>query len=106
MKLERRDMMRTALASALAVGMYALSEPAEAAECGDVSIAEMNWASAGIAAQVDRIILERGYGCSVSIVPGDTMSIFLSMIEKAQPDIAPEFWVNAVRTPLDAALRE
>ena len=33
---------------------------AEAA-CGDISIAEMNWGSAAVAAHIDEIILEHGY---------------------------------------------
>ena len=99
--------MKTLLASAaVGIGLYAMSGSAQAADCGSVSIAEMNWASAGVAAQVDKIILEEGYGCSVEIVTGDTMPTFTSMNEKAQPDMAPEFWINAVRTPLDAAVKE
>ncbi len=75
-------------------------------ECGKVSIAEMNWASAGVAAQVDKIILEAGYGCDVELVSGDTMPTFTSMNEKGEPDMAPELWVNAVRTALDTAVAE
>ncbi|MFD1797393.1 ABC transporter substrate-binding protein [Paracoccus aurantiacus] len=75
-------------------------------ECGSVSIAEMNWASAGLAAWVDKIILEEGYGCDVELVTGDTVPTFTSMNEKAQPDVAPELWVNAVKVPLDAAVDE
>ena len=90
----------------LAAGLYAVAGSAQAAECGDVSIAEMNWASAGVAAYVDKIILESGYGCSVTVVTGDTMPTFASMNEKGQPDMAPEFWVNAVRTALDEAIAE
>ncbi|WP_429807538.1 ABC transporter substrate-binding protein [Ensifer sp. B1-9] len=99
--------MKKLLASTiLAAGLYALAGSAQAAECGEVSIAEMNWASAGVAAQVDKFILENGYGCTVTLVTGDTMPTFASMNEKAQPDMAPELWVNAVRTPLDAAIKE
>ncbi|MFD2175450.1 ABC transporter substrate-binding protein [Rhodobacter lacus] len=96
------------LASAwLAVPFAALALPAWAAEeCGQISIAEMNWASAGVAAQVDKIILEKGYGCEVELVAGDTMPTFTSMNEKGEPDMAPELWVNAVRTPLDTAVAE
>ncbi len=99
--------MKKLLASTiLAAGLYALAGSAQAAECGEVSIAEMNWASAGVAAHVDKFILENGYGCTVTLVTGDTMPTFASMNEKAQPDMAPELWVNAVRTPLDAAIKE
>ncbi|SMD14391.1 ABC transporter substrate-binding protein [Rhizobium sp. RU36D] len=90
----------------LASGLYAMAGSAQAADCGDVSIAEMNWASAGVAAYVDKIILESGYGCKVTVVTGDTMPTFASMNEKGEPDVAPEMWVNAVRTPLDTAISE
>ena len=35
------------------------------AACGSVTMAEMNWASAELMAHVDKIILEKGYGCNV-----------------------------------------
>lgn len=75
-------------------------------ECGNVTIAEMTWASAGLAAWVDKIILEAGYGCDVELVAGDTVPTFTSMNETGQPDIAPELWVNAVRVPLEAAVED
>ena len=97
--------MKKLLASTiLAAGLYGFAGSAQAAECGEVSIAEMNWASAGVAAHVDKLILENGYGCTVTLVTGDTMPTFTSMNEKGEPDVAPEMWVNAVRTPLDAAI--
>ena len=60
------------------------------AACGKVSIAEMNWASASLMANVDKIILEKGYGCEVELVAGATMPTFTSMNEKGSPDVAPE----------------
>ena len=35
--------------------------------CGKVTIAEMNWASAQLMANVDKIILSKGFGCNVEI---------------------------------------
>ena len=61
------------------------------AKCGDITIANMNWASANFMAEVDKVILEEGYGCNVELVPGSTMPTFTSMQEKGEPDIAPEF---------------
>lgn len=81
--------------------------PSEAAaNCGLVKVANMNWQSAEVLAQVDRVILSSGYGCQVELVPGDTMPTLTSMMEKGQPDVAPEAWINAVRQPLDAAVKE
>lgn len=97
-------LMKTALAGAAGLAMLAL-QPAHA-DCGRVTIADMNWASAEFAAYIDKIILENGYGCEVEMVPGDTMPTSTSMMEKAEPDIAPELWINAVRTALDRAVKE
>lgn len=76
------------------------------AECGDITIAEMNWASAELMANVDALILSEGYGCDVELISGATNPTFTSMNEKGQPDVAPELWINAVMVPLTAALEE
>ncbi|MCB1998520.1 MAG: hypothetical protein KDG57_22045, partial [Rhodoferax sp.] len=44
-----------------------------AAACGKVTVANMNWQSAEVLAQIDAFILAKGYGCEVELVPGDTM---------------------------------
>ncbi len=74
------------------------------AECGDVQMAQMNWASAELLANVDKIILEEGYGCDVELVPGATTTTFASMDSKGQPSVAGELWINGVREPLLAAM--
>lgn len=100
--------MKTLIASALLAACLCLGagNGARAAECGAVSIAEMKWASAAIAAHLDRIILEKGYGCTVTLVPGDNIPTFASMNEKGEPDVAPELWITALRAPLEAAVAE
>ncbi|MTI42251.1 glycine betaine/proline transport system substrate-binding protein [Roseibium hamelinense] len=98
--------MRKLFVSAAASAMCVAASSAMAEDCGTVTMAEMNWASAGAIAHIDKIILENGYGCTVELVTGDTMPTFTSMNEKAEPDIAPELWINAVREPLDAAVAE
>ena len=42
---------------------------AQAQDCGEVSITEMDWGSAVIVTQVAKFLLEQGYGCSVTVVP-------------------------------------
>ncbi len=98
----------TSLKAVLAVTGLVLAAPAAhaAEDCGSLTIAEMNWASAGLAAWVDKLILEEGFGCDVGLVTGDTVPTFTSMNEKGEPDIAPELWVNAVKIPLEAAQKE
>ncbi len=58
------------------------------ADCGDITMADMNWPSATLMANVDKIILEAGYGCSVEMVVGATTTTFASMNEKGAPDVA------------------
>ncbi len=77
-----------------------------AQECGDIKIAEMNWRSAGLAANVDKLILEAAFGCKVTLVAGDTLTTFNAMNENKGPDLAPEVWVNAIKEPLDKAVAE
>ncbi|NDW52415.1 glycine betaine ABC transporter substrate-binding protein [Aliiroseovarius sp. PrR006] len=100
--------MKKTIKGALGVAgaLFAFSQGAAAEECGKVSIAEMNWASAELMANVDAIILSEGYGCDVEKVPGATTTTFASMNEKGQPDVAPELWTNAVREPLAIATGE
>ena len=64
------------------------TSPAQAAECGRVTIADMNWSSATFIAHVDRFILEHGYGCDAELVVGDTMPTGTSMIENRLPALA------------------
>ena len=97
-------MKKTMIALAASAAMFALSGTAQAADCGNVSIAEWNWASGELMANVDKVILEEGYGCSVELVPGATTTTFASMESKAQPDIAGELWINAVAEPLGKAV--
>lgn len=95
----------TSLAVAgVAFGAGISAQAAGHAECGDVTMAEMNWASAELMANVDKIILEAGYGCSVELIAGATMPTFASMQAKAQPDVAGELWINAFREPLQNAI--
>ena len=103
-------MSRAVLTSAITLGgAMALAGTAAAgghSKCGKVTIADMNWASASLMANVDAIILKEGYGCEIEIIPGDTMPTFTSMNEKANPDVASELWINAVREPLGKAMSE
>lgn len=91
------------LGALAALSLFSL--PTLASSCGAVSISEMNWPSAELMANVDKIILSEGYGCDVSLVPGATTTTFASMNEKGKPDVAPELWTNAMREPLGKALK-
>ena len=74
--------------------------------CGDVTIAEMNWASASLLANIDKIILTEGYDCNAELVIGETISTSTSMIEKGVPDIAPEMWTGSNEEVLERAIAD
>ncbi|MDJ0880713.1 MAG: glycine betaine ABC transporter substrate-binding protein [Gammaproteobacteria bacterium] len=88
------------------VALYSLSVPSFAANCGSVTISEMNWPSAEFLANLDKIILEEAFGCSVELVPGATVTTFASMESKGEPDIAPELWTNGVVERFTAAVEK
>ncbi len=79
---------------------------AHAAGCGAVTIASMNWQSAEVLANVDKFILNNGYGCSADITTGDTVPTITSMVEKGQPDVAPEGWVDLLPEVINRGLKE
>ena len=89
----------------LVAGLMAGVGTAHAA-CGAVSIASMNWQSAEVLANVDKFILNKGYGCQADIITGDTVPTLTSMVEKQQPDLAPEGWVDLLPEVIDRGLKE
>ena len=82
---------------------FLLSTTSNAADCGKVTIADMNWASASMMAHVDKAILE-AMGCEVELVVGATMTTWASMDATGEPDVAPEIWANAMATLVDSAV--
>jgi len=81
----------------LAVGAFAapLAAHAQSSECGDVSITEMNWASAQVVTSVASFIMTQGYGCDVSVISSDTIPAITSVAENGEPDIVTELWLNS-----------
>lgn len=98
--------MKKFLIPAITLAISFSASGATAQECSNVVIAEMNWASAEMMANVDKLILENGYGCDVELILGATTSTFASMNEKGTPDLAPEMWVNELGDPLKKATAE
>ena len=80
----------------LAATLCALSVSGMAqADCGEVSITEMNWASASVVTNVAKFVMEQGYGCEVAVVPSDTVPAVTSVAENGEPDIVTELWLNS-----------
>lgn len=90
----------------VAGSLIASAGMAVAADCGDVTVSNMNWQSAEVLASIDKFILTEGFGCNVDLVVGDTVPTLTSMAEKGQPDIAPEGWVGNLPEIVDKAISE
>ena len=86
------NIKKVALSCALLIGLNAGS--AQAQECGEVTITEMDWGSAIIVTQVAKFLLEQGYGCSVTTVPSASVPALASVSETGKPDIITELWTN------------
>jgi len=87
-------MRRTILGLAGAATLMAATATAASADCGEVSISEMNWASGTVVTAVSKFLLESGYGCTVKKVPSATVPVVTSLSETGKPDIATELWLN------------
>ena len=98
--------MKHLLASTcLVAGLMAMTGAARA-ECGDLTIASMNWQSAEVLAALDKFILTEGYGCNAEVIVGDTVPTITSMIEKGEPDLAPEGWVDLLPDVVNRGIEE
>ena len=90
----------------LTIGIfYFVSNSFSAYDC-KFQMADMNWPSATLMANVDKFILEEGYDCKIELVPGGTTATFITMNEKGKPHVAPELWTNAIAGLLHKALEE
>lgn len=66
-----------------------------AADCGEVSITEMDWASSAVVTHVADFLMTNGYGCNVQRVPSSTTPAMASIAETGEPDILTELWTNS-----------
>ncbi|MDR9394647.1 ABC transporter substrate-binding protein [Roseovarius sp. SYSU LYC5161] len=87
----------------LAAGAMAapVAAHAQSDDCGNVSITEMNWASAQVVTSVASFIMEQGYDCNVSVVSSDTIPAVTSVAENGEPDIVTELWLNSTGDTYD-----
>lgn len=88
----------------LIVALQASHPSMAATPCGDVTIAQMNWPSAELIAEIDKAILSAGFGCNAELVAGDTLPTVDSMANQGTPDLAPELWAATVSESLDSAV--
>ena len=76
-------------------GLMLIASGPTHADCGEVSITEMNWASSQIITEVAKFLMEQGYGCAIEKVPSATTTSVASLAENNEPDIVTELWLNS-----------
>ena len=90
----------------LGLAMFGIAGCSVESECGTVTIAEMTWQTAAFAAHVEQTILESGFGCLAETVPGNTVPTVTAMVERGEPDVAPEVWMNSVRSVVERGIED
>ncbi len=82
----------------MAFTAFSFASIANAKDCGEVTITEMNWASSQVITEVSKFLMEQGYGCTVKKVPSATVPAVTSLVETGEPNIVTELWV--LSTPI------
>ncbi|MDA3887325.1 MAG: ABC transporter substrate-binding protein [Allgaiera sp.] len=94
--MQKMTLIAAAGAAALFTTVPAHAEAATSSKsCGDVSIAQMNWAAAAVTTNIAKFLLEQGYGCKVSLVKSDTVPAITSVAENGSPDVVTNLWLNS-----------
>lgn len=75
---------------------FALMPSVSYAQCDEVTLTEMNWASSAIVTAVAKFVMEQGYDCTVKIVPSATVTAVTSVAETGKPDVVTELWTNNI----------
>ncbi len=88
-------MRKTMIGIVSAVAGVSMMSSVAAADCGEVTITKMDWASSQVVTAVAKFIMEQGYGCKVTEVPSATTTAITSLSETGKPDIVTELWVNS-----------
>ena len=71
--------MKLKMVSAAAIVAGSLTASSASADCGTVSITEMDWASSQVVTAVAAFLMEQGYGCDVQKVPSSTVPALTSL---------------------------
>lgn len=100
----KKFLITTAFAATAATGFSGAAMADGHSSCGEVSITEMNWASAAIVTSISSFLMEQGYGCDVTKVPSSTTPALASVSETGKPEIVTELWING--TPAYGKLTE
>lgn len=92
----------TTLVFAMAVAaMAATAHAAQTPECEikrPVKFGGMNWESNLVIVDIERFIMEKGYGCKTETLPTETLPALTALV-RGDLDINSEIWLNSVADP-------
>lgn len=98
--------LTVSLLTASSLGAQAASHGTACGTDRLIDIAEMNWPSAAALAHIHAIVLEKGFGCNVEVVAGDTVPTSASLLAKGTPAIAPELWTGTIQEAWDKGVAD
>ena len=87
--------MKIKMFAATAAMALSFGATSASADCGEVSITEMDWASSAVVTAVANFLMTQGYGCDVQVVPSSTVPALTSLAETGKPDLLTEVWANS-----------
>lgn len=106
MKINKKNLLSTALAAAAlsfaAVNTAAAAEPTCEVN-RTINFGGMSWESNLVLTDVQRLILENGYGCKTQVLPTETLPA-LAALERGDLDVNTEIWLNSMGTIWDEAM--
>lgn len=97
--------VKTLAAAAVLFAFAGAAQAADAPQCEikrPVNFGAMNWESNLVLVDVERFIMEKGYGCKTETLPTETLPA-LAALERGDLDINTEIWLNSVADPWDRA---
>ena len=99
--------VKTLAAVAVLCAFAGTAQAADAPQCElkrPVNFGAMNWESNLVLVDVERFIMEKGYGCKTETLPTETLPA-LAALERGDLDINTEIWLNSVADPGSAPKR-
>ncbi len=97
----------TVVAALSSTAWLPVAQAVEASPCEvkrAIRFGGMNWESNLILVEIERFIMEKGYGCKTDVLPTETLPA-LAALERGDLDINSEIWLNSMSEPWNKAAK-
>lgn len=101
----RFSFLKTTAAAAAMCALTGVAQAADAPQCEldrTIKFGGMNWETNLILVEVQRFIMEKGYGCKTDTLPTETLPA-LAALERGDLDINTEIYLNSTLGPWEKA---